>query len=123
MKSSLAQLAQHHRGQRRVRFAIIVALAEPEDLVLRRSAQGNEGVELGCRPPELRRKPRVSLLWGHGLPVRAAVEGYRKSIGRVTLIGLEILVAATIITTIIVNPTLEGLGYLVSMVAIRTLLG
>ena len=54
---------------------------------------------------------------------RAAVEGYRKSIGRVTLIGLEILIAATIIKTIIIDPTVEGLGYLATMVAIRTLLG
>lgn len=54
---------------------------------------------------------------------RAAAEGYRKSIGRVTLIGLEILIAATIIKTIIIDPTLEGLSYLATMVAIRTLLG
>jgi uncharacterized membrane protein len=39
------------------------------------------------------------------------------------LIGLEVLVAATIIETMIVDPTVEGLGYLAIMVAIRTFLG
>ena len=39
------------------------------------------------------------------------------------MIGLEILVAATIIKTITVDPTLEGLGFLAFMVAIRTILG
>ena len=48
---------------------------------------------------------------------------YRKAIARVVLIGLEILVAATIIKTIIIDPTVENVGYLAIMVAIRTLLG
>ena len=48
---------------------------------------------------------------------------YRKAIARVVLIGLEILVAATIIKTIIIDPTLEKVGYLAIMVAIRTFLG
>jgi len=52
-----------------------------------------------------------------------AVVSYRKAIARVVLIGLEILVAATIIKTIIVHPTMENLGYLAIMVAIRTFLG
>ena len=50
-------------------------------------------------------------------------ESYRKAIARVVLIGLEILVAATIIKTIIIDPTLEQVGYLAIMVAIRTFLG
>jgi uncharacterized membrane protein len=39
------------------------------------------------------------------------------------MLGLEILVAATIIKTISVNPPLESMGLLVIMVIIRTNLG
>ena len=35
---------------------------------------------------------------------------YRQAIGRSVLIGLEVLVAATIIKTVIVEPSLEGLA-------------
>ena len=52
-----------------------------------------------------------------------AFTSYRKAIARVVLIGLEILVAATVIKTIIVDPTVEKVGYLSIMVAIRTFLG
>jgi uncharacterized membrane protein len=52
-----------------------------------------------------------------------AVERYRQSLGRVILIGLELLVAATIVKTITLEPTLEGMGRLAVMVAIRTILG
>jgi uncharacterized membrane protein len=52
-----------------------------------------------------------------------AFESYRKAIARVVLIGLEVLVAATIIKTIIIDPTLDKVGYLAIMVAIRTFLG
>ena len=52
-----------------------------------------------------------------------AVESYRKALGRAVIIGLEILVAATIIKTITVDPTVESLGLLAFMVAIRTTLG
>lgn len=48
---------------------------------------------------------------------------YRQSLGRVVLIGLEILVAATIIKMIALNPTTKNMGLLVIMVAIRTILG
>ena len=52
-----------------------------------------------------------------------AVNRYRRSLGRVVLIGLEILVAATIIKTIMFESTVEGMGLLAIMVAIRTTLG
>jgi len=52
-----------------------------------------------------------------------AFTSYRQAIARVVLIGLEILVAATIVETIIIDPTLENVGYLAIMVAIRTFLG
>ena len=54
---------------------------------------------------------------------RQALSSYRQSLGRTVLIGLEVLVAATIIKTIIVEPSLEGLGLLAAMVVIRTILG
>jgi uncharacterized membrane protein len=54
---------------------------------------------------------------------RSALAPYRRGLGRTVLIGLEVLVAATIIETMIVDPTVEGLGYLAIMVAIRTFLG
>jgi uncharacterized membrane protein len=53
----------------------------------------------------------------------SALSPYRQGLGRTVLIGLEVLVAATIIETIIIDPTVEGLGYLAIMVAIRTFLG
>jgi uncharacterized membrane protein len=53
----------------------------------------------------------------------AALERYRRSLGRSVLIGLEILVAATIIKTITVEPSMESMGLLAAMVIIRTMLG
>ncbi len=53
----------------------------------------------------------------------SALAPYRQGLGRTVLIGLEVLVAATIIETITIDPTVEGLGYLAIMVAIRTFLG
>ena len=54
---------------------------------------------------------------------RTASSYYRQSLGRTVLIGLEVLVAATIIKTIIVEPSLESLGLLAGMIVIRTILG
>jgi len=54
---------------------------------------------------------------------KGAIGGYRQTLGRVVLIGLEILVAATIIKTITFDPTLENMGLLAMMVAVRTALG
>ena len=48
---------------------------------------------------------------------------YRQALGQSVLIGLEILVAAIIIKTVIVEPSLEGLGLLAGMIVIRTMLG
>jgi uncharacterized membrane protein len=49
--------------------------------------------------------------------------GYRKSLGRAVVTGLEILVAATIIKTIAVEPSAKGVGLLTIMIAICTFLG
>ena len=54
---------------------------------------------------------------------RPAYEAYRQALGRVVLIGLEVLVAATILKTVTVEPTPEALGRLAFMIVIRTILG
>lgn len=53
----------------------------------------------------------------------AALGPYHQALGRSVLIGLEVLVAATIIKTIIVEPSLKSLGLLTAMIIIRTILG
>lgn len=47
---------------------------------------------------------------------------FRRRIGTAILLGLEILVAADIIRTVAVSPTLQGAGVLAIIVAIRTFL-
>jgi len=47
---------------------------------------------------------------------------YRRALARSILIGLEVLVAATIIKTVTLTPTLESMGTLVAMVSIRTVI-
>jgi uncharacterized membrane protein len=53
---------------------------------------------------------------------RQAFSRYRQAIARGLLIGLEVLVAATIIKTITVEMTPRSLGLLALMIAIRTIL-
>lgn len=53
----------------------------------------------------------------------SSLDKYRKALGRVVLIGLEVLVAATILKTITADETLESVSFLVVMVIIRTMLG
>ena len=55
--------------------------------------------------------------------VRPASEPYRQSLGRTVLVGLEVLVAATVMKTITLDQTAQGMGILVAMIAIRTALG
>lgn len=47
---------------------------------------------------------------------------YRRRLGRAILLGLEFLVAADIIRTVAIEPTLEGVAILAGIVAIRTFL-
>ena len=54
---------------------------------------------------------------------RPALERYRPALGRVILIGLELLVAASIVKTVVFEPTLEGMGRLAALVAVRTIIG
>lgn len=47
---------------------------------------------------------------------------FRSNIGRAVLLGLEFLVAADIINTVAIEPTLQSLAVLAGIVAIRTFL-
>jgi uncharacterized membrane protein len=55
--------------------------------------------------------------------IQPAVKRYRQALGRVVVMGLEVLVAATVIKTITLEPTVEGIAFLAITVAIRTALG
>jgi uncharacterized membrane protein len=57
-----------------------------------------------------------------GHPFRGAYHELRADLGRAILLGLEFLVIADIIGTVAVEPTLQNLGVLAVIVAIRTLL-
>lgn len=50
------------------------------------------------------------------------VANFRSGLGRSILLGLELLVAADIINTVAVEPTIESLLVLASIVLIRTFL-
>lgn len=52
----------------------------------------------------------------------SAFSNLRKSLGRVILLGLEFLVAADIINTVAIRPTLNSVALLAAIVAIRTFL-
>jgi len=54
---------------------------------------------------------------------RDALGDYRQALGRVVIIGLEVLVASTIIKTITLAENLESLSLLAIMIIIRTVLG
>lgn len=51
-----------------------------------------------------------------------AFSSFRSSLGRSILLGLEFLVAADIINTVAIEPTLKSLAVLAGIVAIRTFL-
>lgn len=57
-----------------------------------------------------------------GFDRRRAVQILRSNLGRVILLGLEFLVAADIINTVAVEPTLQSVVVLAGIVAIRTFL-
>lgn len=48
--------------------------------------------------------------------------GYRANLGRGILIGLELLIAADIVKSVVIDPTLNGLAVLGGIVLIRTFL-
>ena len=51
-----------------------------------------------------------------------AIGDFRSSLGRAILVGLEFLVAADIINTVAVQPTLGSVAVLAGIIAIRTFL-
>lgn len=55
--------------------------------------------------------------------VRQDYRRYRFLIGKALLLGLELLVAADIIRTVVVESTLANMGVLAALVLIRTFLG
>lgn len=55
-------------------------------------------------------------------PSEAAYSGVRADLGRGILIGLELLIAADIIGTVVIEPTLANLAVLGGIVLIRTFL-
>jgi uncharacterized membrane protein len=57
-----------------------------------------------------------------GSPFAASYGTYRVQLGRAILLGLELLVAAVIIGTVAVNPTIGGVAALGLFVVIRTFL-
>lgn len=59
---------------------------------------------------------------GGGTPVDDRIATFRKSLGRTILIGLELLVAADIIRTVTISPSLESVLVLGGIVLIRTFL-
>jgi uncharacterized membrane protein len=61
------------------------------------------------------------LLLQHAAP-QEAYHALRADLGRAILLGLEFLVIADIIGTVAIEPTLQNLGVLAVIVAIRTLL-
>lgn len=52
----------------------------------------------------------------------ALVREFKRGLGRTVLVGLEILVAATIVKTVTVKATLFSIGLLAGMIAVRTIL-
>jgi uncharacterized membrane protein len=54
--------------------------------------------------------------------VQGAYPGLRRDLGRCILLGLEVLIVADIVRTIIVTPTLESVAVLGTIVVIRILL-
>lgn len=57
-----------------------------------------------------------------GRPKDEIVTVFRSSLGRSILLGLEFLVAADIINTVAIEPTLQSLAVLAGIVLIRTFL-
>lgn len=53
---------------------------------------------------------------------KQAIAAFRSDLGRSILLGLEFLVAADIINTVAIEPTLDSLAVLAGIVAIRTFL-
>jgi uncharacterized membrane protein len=62
----------------------------------------------------------IARVWQSGF--LANYRDYRANLGRGILIGLEILIAADILKSVVVDPTLQGIAVLGGIVLIRTFL-
>jgi uncharacterized membrane protein len=58
----------------------------------------------------------------HAATAQTAYDGLRRNLGRCILLGLEVLIIADIVRTIIVDPTIESVAVLGIIVVIRILL-
>ena len=67
-----------------------------------------------------------TVTFGRSLLRRASLESaahaYRNTLGRTILLGLELLVAADIVGTVVVAPTFTNVGVLALIIAVRTFL-
>lgn len=61
-------------------------------------------------------------LLGRTLAPHARYHRYREDLGRAILLGLEVLVAADIVRSVALDPTLQSLSILAMIVAVRTFL-
>jgi uncharacterized membrane protein len=52
----------------------------------------------------------------------ASYRSYRADLGRGILLGLELLIAADILSSLVIDPTLNGLAVLAGIVLVRTFL-
>lgn len=64
----------------------------------------------------------LARLAGRAAPRDVLIAAFRSSLGRSILLGLEFLVAADIINTVAVEPTIQSLLVLAGIVLIRTFL-
>jgi uncharacterized membrane protein len=58
----------------------------------------------------------------HANVAKSAYHGLRRNLGRCILLGLEVLIVADIVRTIIVDPTVQSVAVLGTIVVIRILL-
>lgn len=58
----------------------------------------------------------------HRVSFESASHAYRNTLGRTILLGLELLVAADIVGTVVVAPTFTNVGVLALIIVVRTFL-
>lgn len=61
-------------------------------------------------------------MWRHRREGKLCYARVKSTLGRAILLGLELLVAADIINTVAIDPTLDSLAVLAGIIAIRTFL-
>lgn len=61
-------------------------------------------------------------IFSRGVEGSVRYQRYREDLGRAILVGLEVLVAADIVRSVALDPTLAGVSVLALLVAVRTFL-